>query len=365
MQLQLSDFTYHLPPEAIAQKPANPRDSSKLLVVNRSNGELTDRHFFDLADVLPANSLVVRNNTRVVPARIIGHKQTGGMVEILLTRRIGLNDNSQESWECLTKPGLKLGQVAMFGTNPVPKLTATCTAVTDYTREITFNLGKEELFAALYEIGQTPIPPYIHWAKDDELHLRELYQTLYAKVAGSAAAPTAGLHFTPAVEKSLTAKGIKIAEVTLHVGLGTFLPVKTPDITQHHLHKEWFDLSIKSAEMINTAKKAGQPIIAVGTTSTRVLESCADEKTGLVQSKNGETEIYIYPPYPFKIVDGLVTNFHLPESSLLMLVSALVSQPNTTHAFTNFAESVVGKAYAHAIANDYRFYSFGDAMLIQ
>ncbi len=363
--MQLTDFSYHLPTSSIAQTPAEPRDSSRLLVVDRHTGELSDRHFFELAEILPANAVLVRNNTRVIPARIIGQKATGGHVEILLTRRIGLTPDSYEIWECLTKPGLKLGQMVSFtSSNGATILTATCTAVTDYTREITFNLGKEALFAALYEVGQTPIPPYIHWAQGDELRLRELYQTLYAKVAGSAAAPTAGLHFTPELETRLLAKGIDIAEVTLHVGLGTFLPVKTADITQHHLHKEWFELSAETAELINNAKAAGRPIISVGTTTTRVLETCADSITNQLTAQQGETQIYIYPPYRFRVVDGLITNFHLPQSSLLMLISALASQPNTPQEFENFESSNLGKAYQHAINTGYRFYSFGDAMLI-
>lgn len=370
--MQLADFNYILPQRSIAQSPAEPRDSSRLLLVDRQTGDLTDQLFRDITDILPANAVLVRNNTRVIPARIIGQKPTGGQVEILLTRRIGLTPSNTEIWECLTKPGLKVGQTVEFGgnaprssdDNQSPQLTATCTAVTDYTREITFNLGKEALFAALFELGKTPIPPYIHWAADDELHLRQLYQTLYAKIDGSAAAPTAGLHFTPELESRLLAKGITIAEVTLHVGLGTFLPVKTADITQHHLHKEWFELSSKTANLINAAKTAGRPIIAVGTTTTRVLETCADAQ-GQLHPQQGETQIYIYPPYHFRVVDQLITNFHLPQSSLLMMISALASSPNTKHHFTTFQKSILGKAYQHAIDTDYRFYSFGDAMLIK
>ncbi len=362
MQLTITDFDYHLPQSSIAQKPAEPRDHSHLLSIDRQTGNLADHHFYELDQLLPSNSVLVRNNTKVIPARIFGHKESGGLVEVLLTRRIGITATGTETWECLTKPGLKLDQKISFGSQG--DLSAVCSAVTDYTREMTFNLGKEALFAALYELGKTPIPPYIHWDGGDELKLRELYQTLYAKIAGSAAAPTAGLHFTPELESRLLEKGIEILELTLHVGLGTFLPVKTEDITKHHLHKEWFSLSETTATAINTAKLQGRKIIAVGTTSTRVLESCTDQKTGLLRAGEGETQMYIYPPYQFRIIDGLITNFHLPKSSLLMMVSAFMSQPNTQSEFKNFKSSHLGKAYQHAIESGYRFYSFGDGMLI-
>jgi S-adenosylmethionine:tRNA ribosyltransferase-isomerase len=302
----------------------------------------------------------VRNNTKVIPARIYGQKSTGGAVEILLTRRLGFNQAGHEQWECLTKPGLKPNQQVSFGPSP---LTATCTAITDYTREITFNLPQSQFFTELLAIGHTPIPPYIHWADDDETELRARYQTIYAKISGSAAAPTAGLHFTPELETKLTAKGIEILEVTLHVGLGTFLPVKTQDITAHHLHKEWLELRPEVAQRLNELKALGKKIIAVGTTTTRVLESCSDE-LGLLTPQTKETEIFIYPPYHYKFVDGMITNFHLPESSLLMLISALVSSPNTNQEFKDFNSSLVGQAYATAITEKYRFYSFGDGMLI-
>lgn len=361
MQLHLSDFDYHLPEAAIAQAPAIPRDSSRLLHLDRQNGQIADHHFYELDTLLPKNAVLVRNNTKVIPARLYGKKASGGAIEILLTRRIGIDAKGNERWECLTKPGLKLHQTISFVQHP--DFTATCTAVTDYTREITFNLGKEEFFETLYQLGSTPIPPYIHWDVDDEIHLRELYQTIYAKIAGSAAAPTAGLHFTPTLEERLIAKGIELLELTLHVGLGTFLPVKTNDITQHHLHKEWFHLPGSTATAISSAKEIGRPIIAVGTTTTRVLESCATQP-GIITAQTGETEIYLYPPHQFQIVDGQITNFHLPKSSLLMMISAFVSQPNTPETFVTFNQSQLGKAYQHAIEHHYRFYSFGDAMLI-
>lgn len=358
--LQLSQFDYQLPPELIAQRPAEPRDSSRLLVVDRQTGALKHHHFHELDKLLTTEHVLVRNNTKVIPARILGQKDTGGAVEILLTRRLGFNPNQNEQWECLTKPGLKVGQVVHFGTSP---LTATCTAITDYTRQITFNLPQAALFTELLAIGHTPIPPYIHWADEDETELRERYQTIFAKIAGSAAAPTAGLHFTPELEARLAAKGVEILEVTLHVGLGTFLPVKTEDVTSHHLHKEWFELLPEVAERLNTLRAAGKKVVAVGTTTTRVLESCTTPE-GIVEAKTGETEIFLYPPYYFRAVDAMITNFHLPQSSLLMLMSALVSAPNTDQPFMDFGSSLVGKAYQTAIEEKYRFYSFGDGMLI-
>lgn len=358
--LTLSQFNYELPQRLIAQVPAEPRDSSRLMLINRATGSITHHHFAELDQFLTSNHILVRNNTKVIPARILGHKATGGAVEILLTRRLALNNQGHEQWECLTKPGLKAGQVVHFDHS---SLTATCSAITDYTREISFNMAANELFAELLAIGHTPIPPYIHWADDDEAELREKYQTIFAKISGSAAAPTAGLHFTKALEAKLRDRGVEILEVTLHVGLGTFLPVKTEHIIEHHLHKEWFELKPEVAARLNELKAAGKKIISVGTTTTRVLESCVTE-AGIIEAKTGETEIFIYPPYRFKAVDGLITNFHLPESSLLMLVSALVSEPNTSAQFESFGQSLIGQAYATAVAENYRFFSFGDGMLI-
>lgn len=369
--ISLSAFTYQLPPELIAQKPAVPRDSSRLLVVKRMSGELSDHHFRDLPDLLTANDVLVRNNTKVLPARIVGHKTTGGQVELLLTKRLAVDGVAQkETWECLTKPGLKEGQVVTFESTVPQPLTATCTAITDMTRQITFNLAGDALLSELYRIGQTPLPPYIEWHAEDETELRELYQTTYAKHVGSAAAPTAGLHFTPELDAKLRTKGVQIEEVTLHVGLGTFLPVKDDNLTDHHMHSEWFELTLEVATRLNEAKRAGKRIIAVGTTTCRVLETAArdNQSCGLplgVLPQQAETDIFIYPPFQFRFVDALITNFHLPKSSLLMLISALVSIPNTYHAFTTFADSTVGQAYKKAIATGYRFYSFGDAVLIE
>lgn len=347
------------------------------MVVDRQTSRLEEHHFFDLPTLLTANDVLVRNNTKVLPARIVGHKDTGGQVELLLTKRVGVNGVAQtETWECLTKPGLKTGQKVTF---EVPEkdspLTATCEAITEMTRQIVFNLAGDALLTELYRIGQTPLPPYIAWQIEDELELRQLYQTTYAKHLGSAAAPTAGLHFTPELDAKLITKGVQIEEVTLHVGLGTFLPVKSDTPSEHHMHSEWFELTAAVADRLNQAKKAGKRIIAVGTTTCRVLESAVSEtevitphnptKIAQVVPQQRETAIFIYPPYQFRFIDGLITNFHLPKSSLLLLISAFTSQPNTPHPFTTFTESSVGQAYQKAIAEGYRFYSFGDAMLIK
>ena len=388
--MKLSDFTYTLPPEKIAKVPVEPRDSSKLLIVNKSTGELIDDHFYNLDKYLNAGDIIVRNNTKVIPARIFGTKETGGKVEILLTKKIA-QDEKTETWECLTKPGLKPNQVVHFGLgneSPTPRkqqnsqeknqeilLSAQCVSqnIESYTRVLEFNQMGPQLVETLEKIGITPLPPYIADETSDSSEIREKYQTVYAKHDGSAAAPTAGLHFTENLEEKLIKKGIRIAEVTLHVGLGTFLPVKTDSVLDHHMHSEWFEVTPETAEQINTTKKAGGKIICVGTTSSRVLESASKcehnkkkckKENYFIEAQKNDTEIFMYPGYEFKMVDALITNFHLPESTLLMLVSSLVTKPNTDQKFTNFLNCSIGKAYLHAIENEYRFYSFGDAMLI-
>ncbi len=362
--MQLSDFNYELPGDRIAKVPAVPRDSSKLLILNKHTGKIIDDHFYNLAEYLQPGDLLVRNNTKVIPARIFGKKETGGKVEILLTKKIAHSD-STETWECLTKPGIKPEQKIFFEST---LLVANCLSITPehYTRIIEFNQMGPQFIETLEKIGITPLPPYISDTTADSDDIRKKYQTIYAKYDGSAAAPTAGLHFTKELEKKLIAKGVKIAEVTLHVGLGTFLPVKTENILEHHMHSEWFEITQETAEIISKTKQAGGRIICVGTTSSRVLESASKVANNKVyiQTKTGETEIFMYPGYEFKIVDGLITNFHLPQSTLLMLVSALVTAPNTKYEFTNFLQTIVGKAYLHAIRNEYRFYSFGDGMII-
>jgi S-adenosylmethionine:tRNA ribosyltransferase-isomerase len=355
----IDQFDYPLPHHLIAQKPAEPRDSSKLLIVDRETGEMSHRHFYDLPSLLGPEDVIVRNNTKVIPARILGQKTTGAQVELLLIKRLHLDDG-QEVWECLTKPGLKPGQTVAFENS---SLLATCQKITGYTREIAFNVSHAALFEELIKIGHTPIPPSITgWSTEDEPQLRELYQTTFAKIQGSAAAPTAGLHFTKEVDEALREKSVQIEEITLHVGLGTFLSVKTEDITQHEMHSEWFTLPEDVAQRLNEAKQGRKRIIAVGTTSTRVLESCVIE--GKLAARTGETQLYVYPPRKFGFVDAMLTNFHEPKTTLIMLVSAFSSSPNTNHEFQSFMETPVGKAYQEAMNNNYRFLSFGDAMMI-
>jgi S-adenosylmethionine:tRNA ribosyltransferase-isomerase len=365
--LTIDQFDYELPSELIAHTPASPRDHSRLLRLNRATGEISHYHFYDLPTLLGPDHVLVRNNTKVIPARLFGHKETGGAIEILLTKRVkGLPHGQGEVWECITRPGLKPGQKVTFANSP---LVAVCEKLHLFARHIAFNQAGHELFASLNEIGHTPLPHYIKWHGDDEAELRQLYQTTYAKIAGSAAAPTAGLHFTPELDERLRSAGVQMEELTLHVGLGTFLRVKTEDVTQHTMHSEVFELKPEVAERLNQAKQAGKKIVSVGTTTTRVLESCAvwnqaGERFELA-AKSSETAIYIYPPYQFKFVENLITNFHERKSTLLMLVSAFASQPNTSHEFSTFGETSVGKAYQAAVKEKYRLHSFGDAMLIE
>ena len=372
--MQLTDFNYTLPTQLIAKTPVEPRDASKLLVLDKHTGKITDDHFYNLANYLNPGDLLVRNNTKVIPARIHGEKETGGKIEVLLTKKVA-QTHATQTWECLTKPGIKPGQKVFFRspllseekdtTNKRHELVAQCTGFSksSYSRLLEFNLTDAEFIATLEKIGNTPLPPYIADTTQESPKIREQYQTIYAKYAGSSAAPTAGLHFTKELEKKLQEKGIAIAEVTLHVGLGTFLPVKTENITEHHMHAEWFEITKQTADLINQTKRTGGRVICVGTTSARVVESVA-QLHEQIQPHSGETNIFMYPGYQFRAVDGLITNFHLPESTLLMLICALVTKPNTTAEFTNFLESSVGTAYLHAIKNEYRFYSFGDGMLL-
>lgn len=349
-RLQLEQFTYQLPSELIAHQPLDQRDHSRLMILDRHTLAISEQNFFNLPDLLRPGDVLVRNNTKVIPARLIGYKPTGGKVEILLTKP---SDSDWIEWQCLAKPWPKKSIILTFDHSSL-------TAQFDNGR-IIFS-GASSVREVLLKIGQTPLPPYIHTPLDPQKQQR-VYQTTFAKNYGSVAAPTAGLHFTPELDKILEAKGVEILEIELQVGLGTFLPVKTADITQHKMHSEWFCLSKTTADKLNQAQQAGQRIIAVGTTSLRVLESCADE-SGQVTARSGETSIFIYPPYRFKAVSGLITNFHLPKTTLLMLVSAFVSFPNTKQRFRQFHTSLVGQAYSLAITHHYRFFSFGDSMLI-
>lgn len=335
-----SDFYYELPEELIAQTPIEPRDASRLLVYDRSANTIEHKHFYDLPDYLHKGDVLVINNTRVLPARIYGVKAvTGAKVEFLLHKRINLTD-----WEVLVKPAKKASVGAKFVFSD--KLSA---EVIEYEGEglrkvrFTFDGVFEDVLSA---IGEMPIPPYIH----EKLKEQERYQTVYAKENGSSAAPTAGLHFTPELLNKLRAMGVEIVEVLLHVGLGTFRPVKADDITEHKMHSEYYCVTQKAADEINAAKAEDRRIIAVGTTSVRVLESAF--RDGKLHAESGETCIFIYPPYKFKAVDALVTNFHLPESTLIMLISAFMGRENAL------------KMYETAVKERYRFFSFGDACFI-
>lgn len=338
-----SDFWYDLPKEQIAQEPVSPRDAARLMVLYRENDKIEHRVFRDLSDYLMPGDLLVVNNSKVLPARIIGTKYpTGAVCELLLLRQV-----KGDQWECLAKPGKRMqpGTVVQFGDGSL-------TAAVDETLEdgnkyVTFSYDTETLYEKLDEFGKMPLPPYITKQLEDQSQ----YQTVYAKELGSAAAPTAGLHFTPELLDALRAKGVGIAEVTLHVGLGTFRPVKEDEITDHKMHSEWYSVSEEVAQQIAAAKAAGRRVIAVGTTSCRTLEAVA-AKYGEIRACSGNTDIFLYPGVPFRCIDGLITNFHLPESTLIMLVSAFYGYERTM------------AAYKQAVAQGYRFFSFGDAMLI-
>ena len=359
----LRDFDYTLPPERIAQQPAEPRDHSRLLHLDRATHTLAHRHFYDLPQLLQTGDVLVVNNTKVLPVRLFGQKPTGGQVEVLLTKKYQ-GAGQVETWEALTKPGLKPGQKVLVH-NDQAELTITCQEITGYTRTVEVKASQGDVLQALYHLGEMPTPPYIKKFVGDP----ERYQTIFATQPGSAAAPTAGLHFTPELMGSLRQQGVEIVEVTLDVGLGTFLHVTTDDLTQHHMHSERFTVTDASAQKINAALEENRRVVAVGTTSLRTLEAAAVEnkkypKGWSVHPQTTSTELFVYPPYQFRIVDALITNFHLPKSTLLMLVSAFTSAPQTNEAFTTFAESWLGHAYQTAIDEKYRFFSFGDAMFI-
>ena len=339
--MKRTDFYYDLPKELIAQHPVEPRDHSRLMVLNKTSGEVSHEHFFDVIDHLEAGDCLVLNDTRVLPARLFGTKnETGAVVEFLL-----LTNKGGDVWECITGPGKRAKQGAKFSFGD--KLSCEVTEVLENGNRLAKFYYEGSFYAVLDEIGQMPLPPYI----TEKLEDKERYQTVYSKKLGSAAAPTAGLHFTDALLEKIRAKGVKIAYVTLHVGLGTFRPVKAEEITDHHMHSEHYHLPKETAEAINEAKRGGHRCIAVGTTSCRTLESVASS-FGEIREAEGWTDIFIYPGYEFKCIDGLLTNFHLPESTLIMLVSAFAGYKNTM------------KAYKTAVDEKYRFFSFGDAMLI-
>ena len=339
--MKTSDFYYDLPEELIAQTPVEPRNSSRLMVLPRNGGEIKHKHFYDLPEFLKPGDCLVLNNTRVLPARLYGTREdTGAVVEFVLLRQHG-----NKLWECLAGPGKKAKTGYKFRFSD--KLTAIVTDVLeDGNRMIEFAC-EGDFFAVLDEVGQMPLPPYIK----EKLKDKERYQTVYSKDAGSAAAPTAGLHFTKEMLESIKAMGVNIAYVTLHVGLGTFRPVKVEDVTQHKMHTEHYYIPEEAAKTINETRKNGGRVICVGTTSCRTVESCA-KKYGEIKECSGDTDIFIYPGFEFKCMDGLITNFHLPESTLIMLVSAFAGY------------NKVMNAYNTAVKERYRFFSFGDAMLI-
>ena len=336
-----SDFYYDLPEELIAQTPLQQRDSSRLMVLDRQTGQVRHQHFYDIVDYLQPGDCLVMNDSRVLPARLLGHRPTGGAVEVLLLRDLG-----DKCWECLCKPGRKMqpGSEVIFGNG---ELTATVREVReDGNRVVQFHY--EGIFLEVLErLGKMPLPPYIK----EELQDQERYQTVYSREIGSAAAPTAGLHFTQELLEKIRQKGVKEAFVTLHVGLGTFRPVKAEQITDHHMHAELCMMSQETADILNETRRSGGRIICVGTTSCRTLESLVQEDGSFAASSKW-TEIFIYPGYTFKAMDGLITNFHLPESTLVMLVSAFAGREH------------VLAAYEEAVKERYRFFSFGDAMYI-
>jgi S-adenosylmethionine:tRNA ribosyltransferase-isomerase len=351
--MNLSDFNYNLPENLIGQKAIEPRDSCKLLVVDRITKQITHRIFSDLIKIIDSDTVLVLNDTKVFPARLFGEKETGGKTEILLLRQISI-----DSFTAIGRGKLKIGTKIRFSLG----LSGEITSVNGVQLNIKFNQRGIDLIEKIDEQGKTPLPPYIH-SKEKEKNLRQQYQTVYARERGSAAAPTAGLHFTNNLLAKLKKTGVQLEIVTLHVGLGTFKPVTKEQVANKTLHVENFTLGSVTAERLNLAKKQGKKIIAVGTTTCRVLETQSSD-LGLLNSGEGETKIFIQPGYKYKFVDGLITNFHLPETSLLMLVTALVSYPNSPTDFSNFQESLIGNAYKEAIKEKYKFFSFGDAMLI-
>lgn len=339
--MKVSDFNYELPEELIAQVPIKNRDESRLMVLDRKLEKIEHKVFKDIIDYLEPGDCLVRNNTKVIPARLYGKKETGANVEFLL-----LNNIEGDIWESIVRPGNKLhiGTKVIFGDGILEA--EVLDIMPGGTRKVKFNY--EGIFnEILDQIGLMPLPPYIH----ETLKEKDRYQTVYAKFEGSAAAPTAGLHFTNELLEKIKEKGVEIANVTLHVGIGTFRPVKEDEVEKHDMHTEHFYIKSEDAEKINNAKRNGKKVIAVGTTSCRVLETIADD-SGLVKETEGDTKIFIYPGYKFKCLDALITNFHLPQSTLLMLVSALAGR------------EFVLKAYNEAVEEKYRFFSFGDAMFI-
>lgn len=342
--MDIEQFNYHLPERLIAQKPLTKRTDSRLLILERDTGKWTHEKFVNITDYLKPGDCLVLNDSKVIPVRLFGTKEeTGAKIEVLLLHET----EKVDEWEALVRPArkIKLGDRVVFGKG---ELIATCTAIKEEGARC-FRLEYEGIFLEVLDtLGEMPLPPYIK----TQLEEKDRYQTVYAKEAGSAAAPTAGLHFTDALLKEIEAMGVRIAYVTLHVGLGTFRPITVERIDEHKMHAEYYCLQARDAKILNEVKDSGGKIIAVGTTATRVLETVAPAKDGKFNPQSGWTDIYIYPPYDFQAIDGLITNFHLPKSSLLLLISAFATKER------------IFSAYEEAIAKEYRFFSFGDVMFI-
>jgi len=342
MSTLLSDYDYHLPEGLIGQKPAEPRDHSRLMVVNKTTEEIMNKRFYDIIDYLNPGDVLVRNSTKVIPARMIGRKETGAVLEVFLLKRLDIN-----TWECMIRQAkkLKMGQKLIIGENS--EIVATLMEVRDDGNRVLSFEYEGAFEEVLDKLGQMPLPPYI----TEKLSDKERYQTVYAKKGESVAAPTAGLHFTKELLARIEAKGIEIVDVFLEVGLGTFRPVQTENVLDHKMHEETYEVPEEARDIIRKAKAEGRRVIAVGTTSVRTLESAVDE-SGKLQARKGDTGIFIYPGYEFKVADALITNFHLPKSTLLMLISAF-----STREF-------MMKTYEKAVEEEYHFFSFGDSMFI-
>ena len=350
----ISEYDYNLPEELIAQMPADKRDNSRMMILNRKDRTISHKHFYDIVDLIEPNTLLVMNNTKVLPARLIGHKDTGAKIEVFLLKQNSKMQDEHENWEVLIKPSkrVKPDTIIKISDELSVRAIKRLEENGEWLVELIFN--GNNVLDVLHRNGNIPLPPYIERKIPNE-DLKKLdferYQTVYAKDEGSVAAPTAGLHFTKAILKKLENKGVELAYVTLNVGLGTFRPVQCENVENHKMHSETFEISEKAAEQINRAKAEGKKIVAVGTTTVRTLET-AYKKFGCIKACHDHSELFIYPPYEFKVIDNLITNFHLPKSTLLMLVSALAGK------------DFIFEAYKEAIENKYRFFSYGDCMYI-
>lgn len=350
----LSEYDYNLPEELIAQMPADKRDNSRMMVLNRKDRTISHKHFYDIVDLIDKDTLLVMNNTKVLPARLIGHKDTGAKIEVFLLKQANFQNQENNCWDVLIKPSKRIKPDTIIKISEELSVRAIKRLEENGEWLVELIFEGDNVLAILHRNGNIPLPPYIERKLPDE-DLKKLdferYQTVYAKDEGSVAAPTAGLHFTQAILQKLQEKGVELAYVTLNVGLGTFRPVQCENVLEHKMHSETFEISEKAAEQINRAKREGKKIIAVGTTTVRTLET-AFQKFGCIKPCHDHSELFIYPPYEFKVIDSLITNFHLPKSTLLMLVSALAGK------------DFIFEAYKEAIENKYRFFSYGDCMLI-